>query len=61
MVCQVSIWKLQRVPDVLYFSAPELATASQQSSRKFNKLEAGGANKSYDIRIENFDIAFGDK
>lgn len=37
------------------------ASASQQSSRRDNKMESSGTNKSYDIRIENFDVAFGEK
>ncbi|XP_077283765.1 ATP-binding cassette sub-family F member 3 [Arctopsyche grandis] len=37
------------------------ATASQVTSKKDNKLEAKGSNKTQDIRIENFDIAFGDR
>ncbi|KAK2148716.1 hypothetical protein LSH36_486g02016 [Paralvinella palmiformis] len=37
------------------------ASASQQSNRKFDKMESAGTNKSYDIRIENFDISFGEK
>ena len=37
------------------------ATASQQTNRRDAKLDASGTNKSYDIRIENFDVAFGEK
>jgi ATP-binding cassette subfamily F protein 3 len=40
---------------------PNSASASQQSSRRDNKMESSGTNKSYDIRIENFDVSFGDK
>ncbi|KAH3828800.1 ATP-binding cassette sub-family F member 3-like [Dreissena polymorpha] len=36
-------------------------TASQQINRRDQKLESSGTNKSYDIKIENFDIAFGDR
>ncbi|KAF5306592.1 hypothetical protein FQR65_LT18534 [Abscondita terminalis] len=39
----------------------ESATASQVTSKKDNKLEAKGGNKTVDIRIENFDIAYGDR
>lgn len=39
----------------------ETATASQVTSKKDNKLEAKGNNKTVDIRIENFDIAYGDR
>lgn len=31
------------------------------TSKKESKLEAKGMNKTQDIRIENFDIAYGDK
>lgn len=37
------------------------ATASQVTSKKETKLEAKGTNKTQDIRIENFDVAFGDR
>ncbi len=37
------------------------ASASQQSNRKEAKMEAVGANRSSDIRISDFDIAFGEK
>ena len=36
-------------------------TASQQFNRKDVKFDASGANRSYDVKIENFDIAFGDR
>jgi len=39
----------------------EMATASQASNRKVTKAESKGTNKSMDIRIENFDMAFGEK
>ncbi|XP_047021902.1 ATP-binding cassette sub-family F member 3 [Helicoverpa zea] len=44
-------------------SAPILqtATASQVTSKKDSKLEAKGTNRTQDIRIENFDIAYGDR
>ena len=44
-------------------SAPVLqtATASQVTSKKDSKLEAKGTNRTQDIRIENFDIAYGDR
>jgi len=38
-----------------------MATASQVLSKKDNKAEQRGTNNSKDIRVENFDIAFGDK
>lgn len=37
------------------------ATAVQASSKKDSKMDLKGSNKSMDIKIENFDIAFGDK
>lgn len=39
----------------------ETATASQVTSKKESKLEAKGNNRTQDIRIENFDIAYGDR
>lgn len=37
------------------------ASASQVTSKKEAKLEAKGNNRSQDIRIENFDVSFGDR
>lgn len=37
------------------------ATAVQASSRKETKMDQKGSNRNMDIKIENFDIAFGDK
>ncbi|KRT84285.1 ABC transporter ATP-binding protein, partial [Oryctes borbonicus] len=39
----------------------ESATASQVTSKKESKMEAKGNNRTQDIRIENFDIAYGDR
>lgn len=40
----------------------ETATVSQVISKKDNRLEAkGGTNRTNDIRIENFDVAYGDR
>lgn len=39
----------------------ELASASQQLNRRDIKLDSAGGNKSYDIRIENFDVSYGEK
>jgi len=36
-------------------------TASQQINRRDEKLDNSGTNKSYDIKVEQFDIAFGDR
>lgn len=37
------------------------ASASQVMSKKDSKMDAKGQSRSMDIRIENFDVAFGDK
>uniref|UniRef100_A0A3Q3MJY6 ATP-binding cassette sub-family F member 3 n=1 Tax=Mastacembelus armatus TaxID=205130 RepID=A0A3Q3MJY6_9TELE len=45
-------------------SAPlvlEEASASQASSKKDNRVDQSGKNRSYDIRIENFDVSFGER
>ncbi|XP_036208754.1 ATP-binding cassette sub-family F member 3 isoform X2 [Myotis myotis] len=50
--------------DTLKTSNPlvlEEASASQAGSRKESRLESSGKNKSYDVRIENFDVSFGDR
>nr|XP_022340495.1 ATP-binding cassette sub-family F member 3-like [Crassostrea virginica] len=39
----------------------EEATACQQINKKDVKLDSSGTNRSMDIKIENFDIAFGEK
>lgn len=39
----------------------QTASASQVMSKKDAKMDAKGTGRSMDIRIENFDIAFGDK
>ncbi|XP_071445879.1 ATP-binding cassette sub-family F member 3 isoform X2 [Hetaerina americana] len=39
----------------------ESATASQVMNKKETKMEAKGTNRSQDIRIENFDVAYGDR
>jgi ATP-binding cassette, subfamily F, member 3 len=39
----------------------QTASASQVISKKENKLETKGTNRSMDIRIENFDVSFGDR
>lgn len=43
--------------------APQLqtASASQVVSKKDNQMEAKGNNRSMDIRIENFDVSYGNK
>ncbi|KAJ8256855.1 hypothetical protein COCON_G00190070 [Conger conger] len=39
----------------------EEASASQASSKKDNRVDSSGKNRSYDIRIENFDVSFGER
>ncbi|XP_036409999.1 ATP-binding cassette sub-family F member 3-like [Megalops cyprinoides] len=39
----------------------EEASASQASSKKDNRVDTSGKNRSYDIRIENFDVSFGER
>uniref|UniRef100_A0A3Q2NMZ5 ATP-binding cassette sub-family F member 3 n=1 Tax=Fundulus heteroclitus TaxID=8078 RepID=A0A3Q2NMZ5_FUNHE len=39
----------------------EEASASQASSKKDSRADQSGKNRSYDIRIENFDISFGER
>lgn len=39
----------------------DTATASQVLSKKEAKMEGRGTNRTQDIRIENFDVAYGDR
>jgi hypothetical protein len=39
----------------------ESATASQVTSKKEAKMEDKGNNRAQDIRIENFDVAYGNR
>ncbi|XP_063233025.1 ATP-binding cassette sub-family F member 3 [Bacillus rossius redtenbacheri] len=39
----------------------ETATASQVTSKKESKLEDKGSNRAQDIRVENFDVAYGNR
>lgn len=42
--------------------ALETASASQMTSKKDSRMEGkGGVNRTQDIRIENFDVAYGDR
>lgn len=42
--------------------AESAASASQMMSKKDSRMETkGGVNKTQDIRIENFDVAYGDR
>ncbi|NXS74945.1 ABCF3 protein, partial [Pandion haliaetus] len=50
--------------DSLKSSGPlvlEEASASQAASKKESRMESSGKNKSYDVRIENFDVSFGER
>ncbi|KAF7287316.1 ATP-binding cassette sub-family F member 3 [Rhynchophorus ferrugineus] len=53
----------KRCKEVKSVAAPKLqtASASQVINKKESKLEAKGNNRAQDIRIENFDIAYGDR
>lgn len=43
-------------------AAESAASASQMTSKKDSRMETkGGVNKTQDIRIENFDVAYGDR
>ncbi|GFN91712.1 ATP-binding cassette sub-family f member 3-like [Plakobranchus ocellatus] len=42
-------------------SVPEMATASQQINKRDVKMESSGTNKSYDVKLENIDVSYGDK
>lgn len=43
-------------------TAESTASASQMTSKKDSRMEMkGGVNKTQDIRIENFDVAYGDR
>jgi ATP-binding cassette subfamily F protein 3 len=44
-----------------FFFREEMASASQQFNRKDTKFDASGQNRSLDIKIDDFDISFGDK
>ncbi|CAN9511259.1 unnamed protein product [Ophioblennius macclurei] len=48
----------QKTPSPLVL---EEASASQASSKKDNRVDQSGKNRSYDIRIENFDVSFGER
>uniref|UniRef100_A0A8C5AND4 ABC transporter domain-containing protein n=1 Tax=Gadus morhua TaxID=8049 RepID=A0A8C5AND4_GADMO len=39
----------------------EEASASQASNKKDTRIDLSGRNRSYDIRIENFDVSFGER
>lgn len=46
---------------IFFDSLMDGPSASQQISRRDMKFDSSGVNRSYDIKIENFDIAFGDR
>lgn len=48
----------QKTPSPLVL---EEASASQASSKKDSRVDQSGKNRSYDIRIENFDVSFGER
>ena len=48
-------------PSVAVPAQTSSATASQVTSKKEAKMEAKGCNRSQDVRIENFDVSFGDR
>ncbi|XP_059472968.1 ATP-binding cassette sub-family F member 3 [Neocloeon triangulifer] len=48
-------------PTKTVLAKPESASASQMVSKKDNKMDMKGTNRGLDIRIENFDIAYGDR
>ncbi|XP_034021205.1 ATP-binding cassette sub-family F member 3 [Thalassophryne amazonica] len=48
----------QKTPNPLIL---EEASASQASSKKDNRVDQSGKNRSYDVRIENFDVSFGER
>ncbi|MGH0128197.1 UNVERIFIED_CONTAM: hypothetical protein FKN15_044845 [Acipenser sinensis] len=39
----------------------EEASASQASNKKDTRIETSGKNKTYDIRMENFDVSYGER
>jgi ATP-binding cassette, subfamily F, member 3 len=53
----------KRSNEIFKVIAPKLetASASQVQSKKETKMESKGTNRATDVRIENFDIAYGDK
>ncbi|XP_050311079.1 ATP-binding cassette sub-family F member 3 [Anthonomus grandis grandis] len=53
----------KRGKEIRVVAPPKLqtATASQVINKKESKLEAKGNNRAQDIRIENFDVAYGDR
>lgn len=53
----------KRTKETKVVAVPKLqtASASQVTSKKESKLEAKGNNRTQDIRIENFDVAYGDR
>lgn len=63
IICNcVLIYQIATHKHILLFSSvPEMASASQQISKRDAKLDASGTNKSYDIKLENIDVSYGDK
>lgn len=48
-------------PVLCFLRVLEEASASQASSKKDSRVDQSGKNRSYDIRIENFDVSFGER
>lgn len=48
-------------PKTVVIPKLQTASASQVINKKDSKLEAKGNNRAQDIRIENFDIAYGER
>lgn len=49
-------------PNVPMNNSESAASASQMTSKKDSRMETkGGGNRTQDIRIENFDVAYGDR
>lgn len=46
---------------LVFIFRQEMASASQQLNRKDTKFDASGTNRSYDIKIEDFDISYGER
>lgn len=53
--------KRGKEPKTVVVPKLKTASASQVINKKDSKLEAKGNNRAQDIRIENFDIAYGDR
>lgn len=52
---------LSALPTSVCLRVLEEASASQASSKKDSRVDLSGKNRTYDIRIENFDVSFGER